>query len=668
MLVLDPLRRANPQIKLLAGVIFGGLGVLLIGLWWLQVVKRKEFQSSLETQSYKTMRIPATRGRIMDRQGELLAETRPSYNLNLYLEEVRPRFGEMYDLLKPQVVASLQAQQEAYQARVQRELTPAELRRFKLRGALKLDLEKSARYLATSNLVAQVASTLRTSLTLDPDKFHKHYQIRRALPMAIVTDMSPAQLARFTESNRPWPGLEVEVQPIRIYPHGELAAHVIGQLTPNNDSAVGEEAFYTYRLPDYRGVVGVEYGYDTALRGQAGAKSVLVNNFGYRFEDAVWMPAEPGQNVTLTLDLRLQQAAEAALQRVATTPKGAVVVLDVNNGDILAMASSPSYDPNQYIDGMSHEEYTWLNNEEFRPQINRATQENYAPGSIFKPVIGLACLEAGLDPKRKIVVQPHPRHAGGSVFYVGKRAIADTAPPGDYDFKRALKLSSNSYFISNGLWTGIDRILALGKRLHLGETTGLKTRQETSGIFPDDRRLALGWSPGDTANLCIGQGYIAVTPLQMTVMTAAIANGGNVLWPRLVKSITDADPANPAPMPSTAPSGVRDRLEVRPESLKVLKEAMLADVEDADGTGRAAAISSVRICGKTGTAQITDLNNRVVGHTTWFISFAPYENPRVAVVIMVEGGSSGGGTCAPLARDIYRVLFPEAAGEVARNH
>ena len=667
MLILDPLQKANPQIKLLTGMVFAGLGVLLVGLWWLQVVKRREFQSSLETQSYKTMRIPATRGRITDRHGELLAETRPSYNLNLYLEEIRPRFVEVYTNLAGVVRASLKQQEESYQARVQRELTPAEQRQFRLLGNLKLELEKSARYLAASNLVAEVAATLRTPLALDPEIFHRHYQIRRALPLVVASDLTPAQLARFSESNRPWPGLDIEVQPVRIYPHGELASHVIGQLAPNNDSVVGEEAFYTYRLPDYRGVVGIEYGYDTELRGQAGAKSVLVNNFGYRFEDAVWMPAEPGRNVVLTLDLSVQQAAEDALQKVATTPMGAVVVLDVSNGDILAMASSPGYDPNQYIDGMSHEEFAWLNNEEFRPQINRATQENYAPGSIFKPIIGLAALEAGLDPKRRIEVQPNPRHPGGSVFFVGRRAIADTAPPGDYDLRRAVKLSSNSYFISNGLWAGIDRIVALGKRLHLGETTGLRTRQETSGIFPDDRRLALGWSAGDTANLCIGQGQIAVTPLQMAVMTAAIANGGNVLWPRLVKEITDPNANEPGSLPPSTPSGIRDRLNVRAENLNILKGAMLADVEDPDGTGRAAAISSVRICGKTGTAQITDLNNRVVGHTTWFISFAPYENPKVAVVIMVEGGSSGGGTCAPLARDIYRVLFPEATREVARN-
>jgi penicillin-binding protein 2 len=300
-----------------------------------------------------------------------------------------------------------------------------------------------------------------------------------------------------------------------------------------------------------------------------------------------------------------------------------------------------------------------------RPQINRATQDNYAPGSIFKTVIGLAALEAGVDPKAEVNVPPYPGQPRYGVAYVGKRKIRDSAGPGAYDFERALSLSSNGYFVSNGLYAGIDRILELGRQLHLGERTGLKTRQETSGIWPDDERLARGWSAGDTANICIGQGKMAVTPLQMAVMTSAIANGGTVLWPRLVKSIMPPEATEPSDAVVTPTARVRDRLSVNPRNLQVVRDAMRADVADPKGTGRAADISSVNICGKTGTAQITDLSNRVVGHTTWFISFAPHENPRVAAVIMVEGGHSGGDTCAPLARDIYRVIWPEGGREVA---
>jgi penicillin-binding protein 2 len=361
----------------------------------------------------------------------------------------------------------------------------------------------------------------------------------------------------------------------------------------------------------------------------------------------------------LTLDLEVQRTAEAALRKVANPAQGAVVVMDVNTGDLLALASAPAYNPNLFVDGLSHAENAWLTDENLRPQINRATQDNYAPGSIFKTIVGLACLQAGLDPNATL---DNPGYV-----MVGRRRINDTAPAGPYDFKRAIKLSSNTYFISNGLSAGIERIVALGQRLHLGEKAGLNTRQETTGIFPDARRLTSGWSAGDTANICIGQGPMAVTPLQMAVMTAAIANGGKVLWPRLVKAVLPRSASTETPRVETQEGRIRDRLDVHPDHLRLLQQAMLADVEDPDGTGRAAAVDSVRICGKTGTAQITDLNNRVVGHTAWFISYAPYEQPRVAVVVMVEGGRSGGGTCAPLARDIYHVLFPQTPKPVAQN-
>ena len=182
----------------------------------------------------------------------------------------------------------------------------------------------------------------------------------------------------------------------------------------------------------------------------------------------------------------------------------------------------------------------------------------------------------------------------------------------------------------------------MGQKFHLGESTDLPTRQETRGIFPSLARVHSDWHDGDTANICIGQGDIAVTPMQIAVMTAAIANGGRVLWPRLVGRIEPQDPS-PAKRRRFFPPGVvRGELGVQTRNLKILQDAMLAETEDPEGTGRAAVVPGLRICGKTGTAQVTDEQNHVVDHTTWFASFAPYENPRYAVVIMVEHGGSGG--------------------------
>jgi len=361
--------------------------------------------------------------------------------------------------------------------------------------------------------------------------------------------------------------------------------------------------------------------------------------------------AEPGHNVVLTLDLHIQQATERALNSVfGAATRGAAVVMDVHTGDLLALASSPTINPNYPVQGFPPGEYQRWQDPVLRPLINRATYENYQPGSIFKTVVAMACLEQGLDPKATIY---NPGY-----IYIGRRLIHDRAPPGVYDFERAFRKSSNTYFVTNGLEAGVANIVRLGQRLHLGEKIGLPTRQETAGTFPTWQRVSARWSDGDTANLCIGQGEIDVTPLQMAVATCAIANDGKVLWPRLVARIESQDPSLDEP-PTLFPEGrVRDELGVKPATLAILRQAMLADVEDTDSTGHGAAVPGLQICGKTGTAQKKNAQGATEEDFTWFVSFAPYEHPRYAVVVMVEveQGGSGGRTCAPVAQKIYLAL------------
>jgi penicillin-binding protein 2 len=338
-----------------------------------------------------------------------------------------------------------------------------------------------------------------------------------------------------------------------------------------------------------------------------------------------------------------------------------VVVMSPITGDILAMASCPAYDPNIYIPrlALSPEEAERLNDEQLTPQLNRATQKNYQPGSIFKIVVALACLEAGLDPEETIYNPPNPADPGHGYIVVRGRGIKDTAPPGDYKFKRAFIRSSNTYFITNGLKCGIENIIRIGERLHLGETTQLPTRQEVKGNFPrlEQVKRGSGWSIGESAQIAFGQGRIDVTPVQMAVMTSAIANGGKVLWPRLVDRVEPQGPLGPEEGVSFPTKQPRDDLGVRPRTLDVIRKAMLADVEDKDeGTGKAAFLPGMRICSKTGTAQLKDTEARLVDHITWFASYAPYESPRYVVVVVVEGGASGGVTCAPVAQKIYRAL------------
>jgi penicillin-binding protein 2 len=622
MLFFDQLKKSDPALRTLAWCAFAGMAILLAGLWYVQVVSYRQHAENQKAQSYRTVRIPAIRGKILDINAQSLAENKPIYNVNLYLEELRPLFKAEWRRSAPKT---------------------------KLKRTERFALEAQVRYRVVSNIVRHLSTVMQQPLYLDPVKFANHYRDQLALPLPIMTNLTPAQVARFQEQPSTLPGLDLDIQPTRTYPRGQTAAHLVGFLRRDDSSMKDEDAFFNFRLPDYKGQIGIEGAFDQILRGKAGVKSVLVNNLGYRQSETIWAPAEPGKNVVLTIDLNLQHAAEKALASAQPDVRGAAVVMDPNNGDILALVSLPSYDPNLFIPRINRIHWDILMDEDLKPTRSRATQENYAPGSIFKIVTAMACLERGLDPNATIY--------NSRIIYIGRRPIKDTAPEGEYNFRRAFALSSNTYFITNGLKAGIESIVSIGQRLHLGERVQLPTWQDNGGIFPSMRRLKTGWVDGETANICIGQGEVAVTPLQMAIMTSAIANGGRVFWPRLVSRIEPQDILSGEP-PTLVPQGrIRDQLGVSARTLRIIREAMLADVEDKDeGSGRLAAVPGFRVCGKTGTAQVTDARNNVIDHTTWFASYAPFENPRYVVIVMVESGKSGGLTCAPVAQKIYQAI------------
>jgi len=662
MLIFDELKKNDPQLRWLAVAVAAGLGILLAGLWWVQVVSAHDYQSHLETQAYRTVRLPAVRGKILDREGRVLAENRPRYNLSLYLDDLRKQFDDAYAPLHKQALEMQKQNIAAQEKKGGRSLTKAERKPFGFTTAQWEQLRAQARLGVVNNLVAQIGQRLGQPLALDAAKFERAYRTRLALPFTILPNLDETQVARFEENFTKSLGVNLDLEAARVYPSGATAAHVLGYLRSDDSSQAGEEADFNYRLPDYRGVVGVEGRCDAELRGRAGEESVLVNNLGYRQSENVWLPPEPGRNVVLTIDLDLQRAAEDSFARhQGAAARGAVVVMDVRSGDVLAMVSSPAFDPNDFAQGISQDK--WQHLQDLTAEKNRATYENYAPGSIFKTVVALAALENGLNPAQIFPVQANPENPARGIIYVGRRAIKDTAPPGDYNFKKAFIHSSNSYFINIGLQAGIENILRIGEKFHLGERTGLFARQETGGDFPGEYRIRAGWSDGDTANVCIGQGEVAVTPVQMAVMVSAIANGGKVLWPRLVDRIEPQDASSGEAVTNFPAGVVRDELGVHPRSLQILRDAMLADVESSEGTAYDAfhrgGELDMQICGKTGTAQVQDEHNKLTGYNFWFASYAPYENPKYAVVVMVEstGSGSGGTICAPIAHDIYEMIL-----------
>ncbi len=649
MLVFDQLKKNDPQLRLLTVAVLAGIFILLAGLWWVQIVSGQDYQQHLETQAFRTVRIPAIRGKIFDRNHVAIAENAPEYSVSLYLDDLRDEFKNEYRRLTPPKVVTNSAPIWRFWNRSR----VVENQHVHLNKAQTDAVTWQARFNVASNVVAEVSRHLQKTILLDHNDFEKHYSQKLALPYPILSDVDPGLVARFEEQSTASNGVDLEIQSARYYPFHTEAVHLLGHLQYDDSSAEGEESYFTYRLPDYRGAVGLEYALDDYLRGHAGGKSVLVNNQGYRQSESVWEPAEPGSNIVLTIDTRIQQVAEEALASAEVTyappVKGAAVVMDVNTGDILALASSPTFDPNYYVGRHNfppdyYERVVQSNGAE----KNRATQENYAPGSIFKTIVGLACLEAGMDPNATI---DNP----GYIYLSRNTKMGDLAAPGRYDFKRALSESSNTYFISNGLrYAHIESIVRLGERLHLGERIGLDNKQETPGSFPTQKQIHSHWQVGDTANVCIGQGYIAVTPLQMTIMACALANGGKVLYPRFVDRIEPADSTKGPPL--VFPKGqIHDNLGVSRHSLDVVRDAMHSEVEE--GTGQRAKIPGFPLCGKTGTAEIKDEHGRATGRTTWFLSFGPTDKPRYAVVVMVENGSFGGPTCAPAAKKIYEELL-----------
>jgi penicillin-binding protein 2 len=665
MLLFDQLNKGDRALRTVAWVALGGLLLLGAQLWRLQVFSAAKYRQSQESQSFRTVRVPALRGKILDRNGLELVGNAPRYQLDLYLDELRPQFETEYLGRKQQLLARKGMTAGAGP-------TPGfftqlldKFRRKKRGARLSRDeismLERQVRYTVVSNTVAAIGQRLGIAIGISEEALQRHYLQRRFLPLSVVVSCTPQQVAQITEQGWAIPGVALEQVAVRSYPHGPLAAHLAGYLRRDDDFDE-EDGPFDYRLPDYVGGTGLEKSFDRELRGVAGAKSILVNSAGYRHRQAeeIITPAEPGQNLVTTLDLALQVAVEQALNGVkAGDERGAVVVMNPANGDILAMASAPAFDPSEFVSGISTERYnSYFMAVPERRLVNRASIGEYSPGSTFKIINALALLESGLNPAEIYTVEAGP--GGKGRYMLGRRPIGDTAPPGDYDFRRAFIRSSNSYFINYGLRLGWDPQMRMGHSFGLGEHVGIRIGEEAPGFFPTgDEARERGWTQGNLANVSIGQ-EITVTPLQMAVALSAVANGGKVFWPRVVDRLEAADVLSDQKPVLVKPGQLRSQINLQPRSWDLVRAAMRDDVADDEGSGKASRLKDFAVCGKTGTAEIN--GNGRKDKVTWFTSFAPYESPRYVVVVMVESGASGGGTCAPVAKKVYQFLHDREQG------
>ena len=614
-------RREEGRLMLLGLVIVGCLSMLAAQLFQLQVVQSAEFGASLERQSQRLVELPAVRGLIFDRNGICLADSRPSFDAVIYLEE-------MYD---------------EWRAKIREEV--------RRHGK---HLEPGRRDQLLIELVHEKADTfgrlIGARARLDDHAIRIHAAELRPLPLALFTDMNETAVAIANE-HYPLPaGVAIEVNPIRRYRYGSLAAHTLGYVRRTKPTLDTEQGIPKYTQPEVSGVSGLEIKFDEDLRGHTGNRSILINARGYKERDLGGEPAKPGNDLVLSLDARCQQATEQALAEHV----GAAVVMDPNNGDILALVSNPTFDPNRFIPHIRPEDMEALLKDASKPLANRAVNEQYAPGSTFKLVVALAGLDCGkLSPSSSA-------YCSGQVEVGGQMKKcwikAKGGQHGLVNLRAAIVHSCNIFFYEHGMDIGMGPIVAMAKQLHLGEPTGIPLPHEARGHLPDPTKHH--YRPAETANIAIGQGEIDVTPLQMACVVSAIANGGTVMAPRLVKSIRA--PGRDG-VTGTAvyefPARELNRLTVPPQKLELVRQGMRGVVQDSDGTGKKAGIPGVEVAGKTGTAQVMDTHANIIGHRAWFVSFAPYQNPQYALAIMLEDGDSGGQTAAPLAGKIYAHLF-----------
>jgi penicillin-binding protein 2 len=500
--------------------------------------------------------------------------------------------------------------------------------------------------------VSMLSEVLGMEVAAVMERVHRAKPYRSFEPVRIMEDASRRQVAVLEASKYEWPGVQIGVEPRRYYPFGTLAAHLLGHVGQVSQAEL--EAGDGYRTGDYIGKKGVEKVLDGHLKGIEGSLQMEVDSLGREIRVLAMKEPRPGNDVKLTIDLGLQQAVEYTLR----DKMGAVVVLDPGTGEILAAASSPSLDPNRFVRGLSRDEWAAVQRDGSHPLQNRILRGQYPPGSVFKIVTAVAALEKGvIDEKTSF-------NCSGSLRF-GKRRYRcwKRGGHGKVDLHRALVESCDVYFYQVGIKVGIDNIAYYAHELGLGRPSGLGLGGESAGIVPSRKwkKEARGepWFPGETLSAAIGQGYNLVTPLQMAVLAAVLANNGTVYPPVLVRSVTDPDGRKVEERP--LPEG--RAVDISPRTLERVRDALYGVVNEPRGTGRRAAIKGVAVSGKTGTAQVVRLPRgderakleevplRYRDHA-WFICYAPRDMGLVAMAIVVEHGGHGGSASAPLAREI----------------
>jgi penicillin-binding protein 2 len=549
--------------------------LLVMRLWQLQILQGSEYRKLSEDNRLRIISIPAPRGIIFDRNGIQLVKNSPYYYASLITKE--------FDKSK---VDSL------------------------------------------SKLLNIPAEEIIEKINKNSPSPFVPIRLKEGLPFGEVA---------YIESRRSdFRGLIIEVEVSREYIYGDVGSHLIGYLGKLNPSQSKDPALKEIPPDTFIGQWGVELLFDKSLRGTLGKRVIEVDALGREIRLLQEKPPIKGKDITLSIDINLQEEAEKAFGEKA----GALVAIKPDTGEILGMVSKPSFDPNLFAKGISYDKWIAFTQDKKNPMLNRALQSQYPPGSTFKIVTAIAALEEGIiSPETKVDCR------GGIDYGRWHFGCWRKQGHGVVSLHRAIVESCDTYFYEAGKRLGIDKIYDYATNLGLGKKTGIELGREKQGLIPNTKwklkNKKQPWFLGETFNAAIGQGYVAVTPIQLAVMTSIIANGGNLYRPTLIKG------AQPI---------ISGKVKIRSDTLEIVKSGLFGVVNEPGGTGWAAKSQLMSIGGKTGTAQVVAIKRdsqylpeKFRDHA-WFVAFAPVEKPEIALAILVEHGGHGGGAAAPIAK------------------
>jgi penicillin-binding protein 2 len=587
------------RVQLLITVISVAFLFLVGRLFFLQIIQGERYTYFSENNRIRLKKIPGTRGMVFDRKGQLLVDSRPSFDLLFVLKDSR----------EPETT-----------------------------------LRQLAHFLGRDE--SELLNLLEETKTRPP---FEEIELGKDIDWRSVVAVETHQLDL--------PGVTLRIRPRRSYISNSMAAHLLGYIGEINSRQLKAQKDKRYTLGDEVGQFGLERRWEEFLRGQNGGQQVEVNALGRRVRVLHEVEDVPGHSVFLTLDRDIQETAYEALHG----KEGTIVALDVNSGAILALASTPAFDPNVFARGITADEWRALSRDEMHPLNNRAIHGQYPPGSTFKIVLAIAALEEG-------VIQPETSLTCNGSMAFGNRVFRDWKKEGHglVDLHKGLEQSCDVYFYQLGQRLGIDRIAHYARELGLGQKSGIALDDEKSGLIPDTewkkKRFGQPWFPGETPSVSIGQGYVNVTPLQMANLAATVANGGTLYRPWFVRKVESLDGTL---IREYSPERIRS-IKLKESTLKHVRRALSAVVNSGAGTGGRAKSKLVEIAGKTGTAQVAEMRSGVVKSEqlsylirdhAWFVAYAPADKPEIAVATLVEHGGHGGSAAAPLAKAVIEKYF-----------